>query len=414
MSQYRHVPVLPNLDQFRHQAKDLLRGIRRGDPTALADLRAYHPLPIAADAATLTDAQLALARSYGFTGWSRLVLACRMTDAIWRNDVDAVRTLITKHPQLLHEDARGVPGNWGPPMSYAANLGRARIIEMLHERGAADVQHAFERACLQGQIDVARRLHALGGRPLPGSVMGPCETQNGAGLGLMLELGGDLCDDHGDRLAPIALIFETYARNPAGKHECLEILSRRGIALPDTPAMAVHHGRADLLERHLAQDPDLLTRTFGHEDVYPPELGCHADHSLALHGTPLDGATLLHMCVDFDEIDLARWLIGRGADVNARAAVDSHGFGGHTALFGTVVTQPIRLRRNDEFARLLLDAGADPNIRASLRKRLRGVDDEESHDYRDVTPRGWGEQFHEPSFVSQPALRLIVARGGQA
>ena len=159
--------------------------------------------------------------------------------------------------------------------------------------------------------------------------------------------------------------------------------------------------------------PAVLSRTFGHEEIYPPELGCHDDHSLALHGTPLAGATLLHMCIDFDEMDLARWLIARGADVNATAMVDADGFGGHTPLFATVVTQPLRLRASDEAARLLLDHGADPNRRASLRKRLRFVDDETMHEYRDVSPLGWGERFHDQGFVSRPAMRLIASRGGQ-
>ena len=45
--------------------------------------------------------------------------------AIWRDDVERVRALVTKHPHLLHEMARGTKEcNWGPPMSYAANLGR--------------------------------------------------------------------------------------------------------------------------------------------------------------------------------------------------------------------------------------------------------------------------------------------------
>src|SRR4029453_12937859 len=188
----RHFPVRPNLDQLRHQAKDLRRALRRGDPDAASALRKHHPAPMAPEAATLTDAQLVLARSYGLAGWPRLVLACRMTDAIWRDDVEAVRTLIVRHPRLLHEDARGVAGNWGPPMSYAANLGRERIIGMLQGPGAKDSQHAFDRACLQGQIDVARRLHALGARPLPGFAMGPCETQNAEGLVYLLELGADL------------------------------------------------------------------------------------------------------------------------------------------------------------------------------------------------------------------------------
>jgi hypothetical protein len=63
-------------------------------------------------------------------------------------------------------------------------------------------------------------------------------------------------------------------------------------------------------------------------------------------------------------------------------------------------------------ARLLLDHGADPNVRASLRKQLRGADDETLHEYRDVTPDSWGERFHDRAFVSEPALRLIAERGG--
>jgi len=155
----------------------------------------------------------------------------------------------------------------------------------------------------------------------------------------------------------------------------------------------------------------MLSRTFGHEEIYPPSLGYHADHSLALHGTPLDGATLLHMCVDYDEIEIARWLLARGTDVNARAAVNADGFGGHTLLFGCVVTQPPRLRNDSEFTRLLLDRGADPNARASLRKRLRFVDDESLHEYRYVTPLAWGLRFHDQDFVSKPSMALIATHG---
>ncbi len=409
----RHFPVRPNLDQLRHQAKDLLRGVRRGDPGAIAELRKHHAEAIEPAEARLADAQFALARSYGLPSWPRLVLACRMTDAICRDDIDAVRDLVLRHPHLLHEDARGVKGNWGPPMSYAANLGRDRIIAMLHELGAADLQFAFDRACLQGQIDTARRLHALGARPVIGSVVGPCETQNAEGLALLFELGAELCDERGDRLAPVALILETYCRNPAGKHECLELVARHGIDLPDTAPMAVHRGRIDLLEQHLQRDPNLLARTFSNEEIYPPELGCHADPSMALNATPLTGASLLHMCVDNADLDIARWLIAHGADVNIRAAVDSDGFGGHTPLFDTVVVQSIDLRNDDVFARLLLDHGADPNVHASLRKQLRYVEDESLHEYRDVTPLGWGERFHDQSFVSKPAMRLIAERGGR-
>jgi ankyrin repeat protein len=185
--------------------------------------------------------------------------------------------------------------------------------------------------------------------------------------------------------------------------------------------MAMHRGRIDLLNNHLRMDPDLVRRTFSHEEIYPPELGCHADHSYALQGTPLDGTTLLHICVDFDEIEIARWLIEHGADVNARAVIDADGFGGHTPLFGCVVSQAYLCRRQQdaEFARLLLDHGADPNARASIRKQLRFVPDESVHVYRDVTPLAWGQRFHGPgtpghTWVSKEAMRLIEERGGHS
>ncbi len=412
----RRLPVRPELDRLRHEAKDLLQAVRRGDPAAVTEFRDHHPEGIEPGDAQLADVQLAVARSYGLPGWPRLILACRMTDAIWRDDVDAVSKLVRTHPELLHEHARGVTDSWGPPMSYAANLGRERIVAKLHELGATDLRHAFDRACLQGKIDTAQRLYALGARPVPGSVMGPAETQCGAGMAFLLELGAEISDENGDRLAPVALVLQTYCRDPEGKHRCLELFAEHGIGLPDTPPMALHRGRIDLLEDQLRRDPDLLTRTFSHQEIYPPELGCNADESLALHGTPLADTTLLHLCVDYDEIGIARWLLERGAHVNAKAGVDAEGFGEHTPLFGCVVSQPFRvgLRRDDGFARLLLDHGANPNVLASLRKRLRFVADESMHEYPEVTPLAWGERFHDQDWVSRPVMRLIAEHGGHA
>jgi hypothetical protein len=309
-------------------------------------------------------------------------------------------------------------------MSYAANLGRDEIIKMLYDLGARDLESAIDRAALQSKIGTARMLHEFMGSPPPpeGALSGPAYTLSASGTALLLELGAQVVDKNGSRIAPVDVVLESDSRKPEAKHQILEMYVQHGVELPDTPVMALHRGRIDLLEAHLRRDPELLRRTFTHEEIYPPELGCH-DEVLATHGTPLAGTTLLHMCVDYDEFEIARWLLERGMDPNARATVDREGFGGHTALFGTVVSQPnfwMNLKHQPQvapFTQLLLDHGADPNIRASLRKKLHPgyegrFDVEKTYEYRNVTPLGWGRQFHAKLFVSEPAIQLIQQTGG--
>ena len=417
----RHLPVRPDLDQLRHQAKDLLRAMRACDVEAVAELNAHHPDAIDPPSAKLTHAQLVLARSYGASSWSRLVQSAKLIDAIWKDDVDAVRALVTSNPLLIHEDARAVKSNWGPPMSYAANLGRDRIIRMLYDLGATDLEFALQRATLQGQIETAKLLHSLLGSPRPpeGSLGGPAYTLSASGTGLMLDVGARVVDADGKRLAPVDVVLETDSRNPAAKHAILEMYVSHGLELPDTPTMALHRGRLDLLEEHLRRDPSVLNRRFSHFEIYPREMGCK-DELDATVGTPLGGTTLLHMCVDYDELDIARWLIGRGADVNARSAVDADGFGGYTPLFCSVVSQPnfwMNYQSRPQvasFTELLLSHGADVNVRASIRKRLHpGHGDSTAHEYHYVTALSWGQQFRAKVFVSDLAMRLIEAAGGR-
>ena len=161
-------------------------------------------------------------------------------------------------------------------------------------------------------------------------------------------------------------------------------------------------------------------RTFDKADIYPLAPACAREPHTS-QGTPVGGTTLLHIAVYFDELEIAEWLLERGMDPDARSATDADGFGGYTALYSSVVSQRAfwvnyGKGQPDEarFTRLLLEHGANPNVRASLRCRL-----EEGHgggpvrQYRHVTPLAWGEQFHAPVFVSRESLRLIEARGGR-
>jgi hypothetical protein len=146
----RRLPVRPNLEQLQRQAKEFLRAIHTGDTNAIAELRAHHPELLDPSAAKLADAQLVLAQTYEASSWPRLVHAVQLAEAIWRDDLDAVRALVTREPALIHESVLlRADTNWGPPMSYAANLGRDRIIRFLHSQGAKDLEHAAGRAALQ-------------------------------------------------------------------------------------------------------------------------------------------------------------------------------------------------------------------------------------------------------------------------
>ena len=95
------LPPRPNLEMQQKRAKDLLRAVWARDPEALARLRAVHPKPPEADALKLADAQLVVARGYGFESWAALkrrIEAMTLTPrdqfrrAIDAGDVEAART----------------------------------------------------------------------------------------------------------------------------------------------------------------------------------------------------------------------------------------------------------------------------------------------------------------------------------
>ena len=67
----KSLPAQPSLIQLKHQARDLLKEFRAGTPEARA--RFYEHQPHSEPSApTLSDAQLVIAREYGFASWPKL------------------------------------------------------------------------------------------------------------------------------------------------------------------------------------------------------------------------------------------------------------------------------------------------------------------------------------------------------
>jgi len=71
------LPANPSLEQLRKQAKEFRDGVRTGHARFVGDVRELHPRVADAaaagwDAFTLSDAQLVVARFYGFASWRRL------------------------------------------------------------------------------------------------------------------------------------------------------------------------------------------------------------------------------------------------------------------------------------------------------------------------------------------------------
>ncbi len=179
------LPERPDLDHLKKQARDLLNLARENDASALERL-AHVARERAASPATvkLSDAQHALARSYGFSSWSELrhEVKRRRTalieseglpddpeqrldlvyQAIEQNDAARLKLLVRLDASLAH--------GWGErrPISHAVQFDRAELVEILVGAGvspAADYgfpHDSLSWAITVGGLGAARRLLELG------------------------------------------------------------------------------------------------------------------------------------------------------------------------------------------------------------------------------------------------------------
>lgn len=148
------LPLHPNLEQLKKQAKLILRGQRAADPHVLRQIQEHHPLwrksseeALRAARFTLSDAQLVVANQYGFATWAALkarvlskaaapgsdVSVHTFLKAAYRGDVAALTAFLDAHPELINE--QGGPGV-RTALHEAVDSNSEAAVKLLLERGA--------------------------------------------------------------------------------------------------------------------------------------------------------------------------------------------------------------------------------------------------------------------------------------
>jgi len=171
------LPARPSLDQLRHQARDLLNAAARGDRDAVARMSAV------SDQLTLTMAQLALAREYGFTSWARLKLEVERRDILNSRDLSRLTRLLADHPELARRRLEHWSDrNRNQPLGYVTKMrfyheqlglpsdlpGTGAIAQALIDAGApvngrpGDKETPLITAASYGDAEVARVLIEAG------------------------------------------------------------------------------------------------------------------------------------------------------------------------------------------------------------------------------------------------------------
>lgn len=277
------LPDAPDLEWLRKEAKRRLTELRRSRR-----------------AAKLADAQLDLARQYGFPSWRALkshidglTVDGRLFEAARTGDVGALARLLDEHPDRLL--ARAKPYQWSL-LHAAAQNGHLAAVDLLLTRGLdvntreeGDNTCAMHWAAAAGHLDVVRRLADAGGDVV------------GHGDDHQLEVIGwascwDGCDDDAHR-AVVDLLVIRGARH--------HIFSAIAMRLPDE------------VRRLVAADPAMLNRRQSrNEDNQPP----------------------LHFAVRQNRPDMVALLLELGADP---LAVDASGIPAAALATGPGVDRPV-------------------------------------------------------------------------
>lgn len=330
----RRLPSNPNLNHLRYQAKDLLKGHAARDLGVAQRLREFHPrftrlanAEIFDAQLSLSDAQLAIAREYGFPSWARLKKHIekptlsdqlnllhheRIEDAVFRRavefldagDVPGLRAHLKQHPNLVHRHIVFEGGNYFRNPTLLEFIAENPVRRGTLPRNILDVAKVILDAGVeQSALNETLMLVATG------SVPRACRMQ--------LPLIDLLCDHGADP--------NSAARAAAlhGEIESVNALIGRGarIDLPVAAALGRIEEARQLLphaspeDRHLALS---IASDLGYVDIVRLLLDAGEDPN---RYNPVGGhshTTPLHQAAGAGHEDVVRLLVERGARLDLK------------------------------------------------------------------------------------------------
>ena len=135
----RELPARPNLEQYRKQAKDLLKGYKAGDPEALQRIQKYHARVAEL---TLADVQFVIAREHGSDSWPKFtkqietlrggnalgVVWKSAEDAVVAGDAATLEGLLGEHEQMFRTERPQSSWLGGLAPDYSAGDARSVIV----------------------------------------------------------------------------------------------------------------------------------------------------------------------------------------------------------------------------------------------------------------------------------------------
>ena len=344
----------------------------------------------------LSDAQLVLARAYGFDSWPKLkacvdgVTMSRFVAAVETGDVGGVRAMLHRRPELVHMDTAGNNEHRG--LHYAV-LGRnVAMVRLLMQAGAdarkgifphRDATTAFALARDRDYKDIVAVIeeeeqHRREQMSCPNARVSPLQDQiNGAirkgekeAAIRLLEADESLiraCDRDGGTPLHVAaqVTNEEMVAWLLSRRANVHKRDVRGFTPLDCAALAADP-RNDRAKRFPAVAKLLLDR--GAEVTLRAAVALsdserirelvNADPGLLRREIHWSEGGLLSLAVKHGHLDAVRLLLDLGADVDERTLLQE--LEEPTPSSGTPLWYAALAGRHD-IARLLLDRGADPN-----------------------------------------------------